>query len=101
VVPGSNEKEKKESFLEKQKKTDQQKKVLVTSSVFSIKKKSSGGKFRLCPNYQNIKMNRTCGRAAFFFVTAANELFNPDLAMFHVATRNGTNSKKEKNERSR
>ena len=72
-------------FLKKQKKRKQpKKKFFVASSVF-------------CPKYQNLKMNRTrCRAICFFFVTTANELFNPGLAMFHVASRNETNSKKEK-----
>ena len=75
---------KKRQFVlsEKTKKERKQpkKKFFVASSVF-------------CPKYQNLKMNRTRCRE-----TTANELFNPGLAMFHVATMDGTNSKKEKNE---
>ena len=80
---------KKRQFVlsEKTKKERKQpkKKFFVASSVF-------------CPKYQNLKMNRTrCRAICFFFVTTANELFNPGLVMFHVATMDGTNSKKEKN----
>ena len=65
----------------------------------ATKKKVFCGKFRFLSQISKLKNEpNTVSCNFFFFETTANELFNPGLAMFHVATMDGTNSKKEKNE---
>ena len=64
----------------------------------ATKKKVFCGKFRFLSQISKLKNEpNTVSCKFFFFVTTAIELFNPGLAMFHVATMDGTNSKKEKN----